>query len=115
MLGIFSTDLLKKQFGKLRQGSRETYFITVQEIFEKVSISKEKLLLNLNCDAVDKKCTVFEIEPVHHCQKCSFTLTEQMCDILDCLSDMQASVSKDSIASFVYVAGYLTVKAKIKI
>ena len=30
VLGIFLTDLLEKQFSKLRQGPRRTYFITVQ-------------------------------------------------------------------------------------
>ena len=37
-----------------------------------------------------------------------------MCDILDCLSEMQASVSADSIAALVYIAGYLTAKSKNK-
>ena len=88
VLGIFSTDPLEKQFSKLRQGSGVTYFITVQQIFEKVSISTAKLLLNLNSGVND----LVEIEPGHHCQKSSFTLTEQMCDILDCLPEIQASV-----------------------
>ena len=39
LLGTFSTDPLEKEFGKLRQGSGGTYFITVQEIIEKVNIS----------------------------------------------------------------------------
>ena len=108
-LSIFSTDPLEKQFCKLRQGSGGTYFIAVQQIFEKVSISKAKLLSNLNSDAVNN---LVRIEPGHHCQKCSFTLTEQMCDILDCLPEMQASVSADSIAALVYIAGYLTAKNK---
>ena len=71
--------------------------------------------MNLNSDAVNN---LIEIEPVHHCQKSSFTLTEQMCDILDCLSEMQASVSADSIAALVYstlaYTGYLTAKNKNK-
>ena len=86
------------------------YFITVQQIFEKVSISKAKLLLNLNSDAVSD---LFEIEPGHHFQKCSFTLTKQMCNILDCLPEMQVSVFED-LAALVYIAGYLTVKSKNK-
>ena len=73
VLGIFSTDSLEKEFSKLRQGSGGTYFITVQKIFEKVSISKAKLLLNLNSDAVNN---LVEIEPGHHCQKCFFTLSQ---------------------------------------
>ena len=76
-----------------------------------VSVSKAKLLLNLNSDAVND---VFEIEPGHHCQKCFFTLMEKMCDMLDCLPEMQASVSEDSIAALVYIPGYLTAKSKSK-
>ena len=43
MLGNFSTDPLEKEFSKLRQGSGGTYFITVQQILEKVNISEAKL------------------------------------------------------------------------
>ena len=112
VLGIFSTDPLGKQFSEFRQGSGGTYFITVQQIFEKVSISKAKLLLNLNSDALNN---LVEIEPGHHCQKCSFALTKQMCDILDCLPEIQASASADSIAELVYIAGSQLLKTKIKI
>ena len=35
LLGQFSTDLLEKEFSKLRQGSGGTYFINVQQIEEK--------------------------------------------------------------------------------
>ena len=34
LLGEFSTDLLEKEFGKLRQGSGSTYFINVNSIFK---------------------------------------------------------------------------------
>ena len=40
LLGTFSTDPLEKEFWKLRQGSGGTYFKTVQQIIEKVNISK---------------------------------------------------------------------------
>ena len=42
MSGIFTTDYLEKEFGKLRQGSGRTYFITIQQIMEKVAIKKNK-------------------------------------------------------------------------
>lgn len=35
-----------------------------------------------------------------------------MCELLDCLLEMQASVSADSIMGIVYVAGYLVAKDK---
>ena len=34
-LGKYTTDYLEKMFGKLRQGSGGTYFITVQQVFRK--------------------------------------------------------------------------------
>ena len=51
---------LEKQFGKLQQGCGGTYFITVQQMLEKVGIAKTKLLLNsdLNID-------VFSIFSIH--------------------------------------------------
>ena len=60
LLGTFSTDPLEKEFGKLHQGSGGTYFITVQQIIEKVNISKSSLLLSANVN-VDS----FNIESGH--------------------------------------------------
>ena len=51
---------LEKQFGKLRQGCGGTYFITVQQMLEKVGIAKTKLLLNL-----DLNIDVFSIFSIH--------------------------------------------------
>ena len=48
LLGLFTSDPLEKQFGKLRQGFGGTYFILVQQILEKFGIAKTKLLLNLD-------------------------------------------------------------------
>ena len=45
---LFTSDPLEKQFGKLQRGCGHTYFITVQQILEKVRIAKTKLLLNLD-------------------------------------------------------------------
>ena len=65
VLGKFTTDKLEKAFSKLRQGSGGTYFITVQQILEKVNIQKTILLLN---------CTSMENLPTelgHMCLQCS--------------------------------------------
>ena len=35
-----------------------------------------------------------------------------MCDIMDCLPDMQASISKDSMMGLVCIGGYVTAKDK---
>ena len=53
ILGSFSTDPLEKDFCKLRQGSGGTYFITVQQILEKLNIYKAKLLLKLSSETVN--------------------------------------------------------------
>ena len=65
MLGKFTSDHIEKEFGKLRQGSGGTYFITVQQVLEKVAISKTKLMLQL-----DPNSEVFQsTEAGHHCEK----------------------------------------------
>ena len=109
MLGSFSTDPLEKEFSKLRQGSGGTYFIAVQQILEKVNISKAKLMLKLSETAAAE---LRQIKTGHCCEKCCFVLNEKMCVIMDCLPDMQASISKDSMMGLVYIAGYVTAKDK---
>ena len=82
MLGIFTTDPLENEFSKLRQRSGGTYFITAQQVLEKVNISKTRLLLKLsNISAVD----LSQMERGHCCAKCAFVLDERMCEIIDCL------------------------------
>ena len=53
MLGLFTTDTLEKEFSRLRQGSGGTYFITAQQVLEKVNISKTSLLLKLSKTSTD--------------------------------------------------------------
>jgi len=109
MLGQFSTDPLEKQFSKLRQGSGGTYFITVQQILEKVNISKAKLMLKLsNTPANDLR----HLDTGHKCEKCLFVLNEEMCCIMDNLPDMQASLSEDTLMGLVYIGGYIIGKEK---
>ena len=112
ILGSFSTDPLEKEFSKLRQGSVGTYFITVQQILEKLNISKAKLLLKLNRETVND---LYHIESGHYWDKCSFKLTEQMCDIMDFLPEMQSSISEDSMMGLIYIAGFLISKDKEQI
>ena len=47
MLGWFSTDPLEKAFGKLRESSGGTYFITAKDVIENVHIDYAKLFLQL--------------------------------------------------------------------
>ena len=51
--GKFTTDYLEKEFGKLRQGSGGTYFISVQQVIEKLHIKQSSLLLSLNVNIED--------------------------------------------------------------
>ena len=43
---------------------------------------------------------------VTFCAKCDFVLV-RMCEIMDCLPEMQPSVSVDSMMGLVYIAGYI--------
>ena len=43
ILGWFSTDFLERAFGKLRQGSGGTYFLSAQSVIEKIRIQRAKL------------------------------------------------------------------------
>ena len=76
-LGHFSSDPIEKVFGKLRQGSGGVYFINVQQVLQKVTIRKTKLLLDLGADFED-----LESEYGHSCKKCSYLLNgEQVTDV----------------------------------
>ena len=81
---------LEKQFGKLRQGCGGTYFITVQQMLEKVGIAKTKLLLNsdLNID-------VFSIFSIHSRDQCGYILDEGKCNILDSFPDLEKKLPSD--------------------
>ena len=102
LLGIFSTDPLEKEFRKLRQRSGGTYFITVQQIIEKVNISKASLLLSANVN-VD----IFNMESAHSSFNCRFFLDENSAEIFDGLPELESSVSEDTKMVLVYIAGYI--------
>ena len=106
LLGKFTSDHIEKEFGKLRQGCGGCYFITVQQIMKKVAISKTKLLLRL-----DPTADAFQLpEADHNCKKCGFWMTEEMCSIVDDLPSLEKKLSPDTIASLVYIAGYVVRK-----
>ena len=105
MLGKFTSDPIEKEFGKLRQGSAGTYFITVQQMFEKVAITKTNFLLCLDADN-----DFPNLETGHSCSKCGFLLSEDMCTILDNLPELESSLSVDTITTLVYIAGYVVVR-----
>ena len=106
MLGIFTTDHLEKQFGKLRQGSGGTYFITVPQAMEKWAIHKTKILLR----GIDGDKTVVDhaVSSGHACEKCNFFLNENLCSVFDTLPDLEISLADDVKMSLVYIAGYVS-------
>jgi len=103
-LGEYSTDKLEKAFSKLRQGSGGTYFITVQQILEKVNIKRANLLLNI-ADIENLKT-----EEGHYCQDCSFTMDENTAEVFDNLPLLEEFLIIDTKMSLVYIAGYVTRK-----
>ena len=98
MLGKFTSDPIEKEFGKLRQGSGGTYFITVQQMFEKIAITKTKFLLRLDADN-----DFPNLEAGHSCSKCGFHLSEDTCTILDNLHELESSLSVDTIMTFWFI------------
>lgn len=97
LLGTFTSDHLE-----LRQGSDSTYFISTQQVMEKVSIKRTKLLLGLNVN-IDSLGTLSG----HSCDKCGFLLSEEVCNVIDNLPDLEHRLSADTFASLVYIAGYV--------
>ena len=101
IFGWFTTDPLEKYFSKLRQGSGGTYFISAQSVIEKMRIHCAKLStqLNLEFDA-DVDCT-------HQCDTCHRSLTQEECEILDNLEDLENKVHDDVLMGIIYIAGYV--------
>ena len=100
----FTTDPLEKSFGKLRQGSGGTYFITVHQVIEKTNIQKASLLLSLNgteeLNAIDG----------HECSSCDFMLDEEGAEIFDNLEKLEKSISLATKMALVYIADYVICK-----
>nr|XP_047135436.1 uncharacterized protein LOC124812623 [Hydra vulgaris] len=105
ILSEFSTDPLEKEFSKLRQGSGGTYFITVQQVIEKLNISRAKLLLSLNNPAVD-----ICFDTTHSYPNCGFLLDESSAEIFDNLPNLESFISSDTNMALIYISEYLTRK-----
>ena len=99
LLGWFTTDMLKKYFSKLRQGSGGTYFINAQSVLEKARIHHAKLALRLSLD--------FESQDYTFCNR---DLTTQEVEFLDNLFSLKEHFSSDTLNEIVYIGGYLETK-----
>ena len=102
LLGQFTSDHLEKEFGKLRQGCGGTYFLTVQQILEKLSINQASLLLKLDVEIEE-----FSVHSGHQCSSCVYKFSEDS-EIFDGLADLEIFIPEDVKMSLVYIAGYVT-------
>ena len=109
LLGIFTPDFLEKMFGKPRQGSGGTYFIAVQQVLEKMSIHKAKLLLHLKVDVAS-----FDTLSGHLCENCKFVMDNNSIEVLDNLPTLEISLPIDVKETLVYIAGYMVRKDESK-
>ena len=99
LLGNYTTDFLEKDFSKMRQGLGGAYFISVQQIMEKVRIDHAKLLLRMNVDLPENTG--------HKCDCCSRAMNEKECEIFDNLELLEDSVTLEAKYALVYIAGYV--------
>ena len=100
LLGMFTSDHLEKDFGKLRQGCGGTYFINVQQVIEKLHINHTSLLLSLNVD-IDS----FDLSSGHNCPSCTYVLSEAGSEIFDNLEKLESSISDSTKMSLIYSGG----------
>ena len=107
LLGIFTTDFIEKMFGKLRQGSGGTYFITVQQVLDKMST--HKLLLHLKVDVAS-----FDTLSGHLCENCKFVMDNNSIEVFDNLPTLEISLPIDVKETLVYIAGYMVRKDESK-
>ena len=77
LLGQFTSHVIEKKFLKLRQGSGGAYFLTVQQIVEKVRIKQALFLLKSKTD-IDTESIVSG----HQCSACAYKLSEEDSEIL---------------------------------
>ena len=107
ILSKFSSDILEKEFGKLRQGSGGTYIITVQQLLEKLVIKKTSLLLSL-----DINLSELNFEHGQDCSFCGYLMDEEGSEIFDNLPGLENSIPVETKMCLVYIDGYVTRKDK---
>jgi hypothetical protein len=99
LLGVFSNDILERQFGKFRQGAGGAYLITARAVIEKNRINRAKLLL----ERTDSLTLLTGSAEEHSCNVCeSFDagVLDECCSLVEGLYD-------DTKEALIYVAGYL--------
>ena len=76
---------MEKEFSKLRQGSGEAYFFSVQQALSRAEVRKTKLSLDLTSGILYplNKCNG------HKCFKFSFTPNANLCELIDKLPQIE--------------------------
>ena len=105
LIGNYSTDPLENEFSKFRQGSGGTYFLSCQQIAEKLNISKAKQLLKVNEDVRN-----LNVNLGHKCSNCDFSYDDIFPAIFDNLPDLEDKIELGTKMTLVHVAGYVTRK-----
>lgn len=103
-IGLFTSDHIEKEFCKLRQSSGGAYFITVQQVLEKLNIQKASNLLSI-CGEVEDL-----LSSGHQCPDCDYILSDESAEIFDTLELLETSVTIETKIALVYIAGYVTRK-----
>ena len=85
-LGKFTIDHLEKEFGKLRQGSGGTYFISVQQVIGSL------------------------VGSGHQCISCAYLLCNQRSEVFDNLAELEKLLLHETKMPLVYIAGHVTRK-----
>ena len=96
LLGKFSTDGLEKDFSKFRQGSGGTYFISVQQVIEKLHIKMTSVLLSLEVDI-----SQFTVAAGHLCDSCGYQLCQDGAEVFDNLPLLENSIPIETKKSLV--------------
>lgn len=103
-LGEFSTDRLEKAFGKFRQGSGGAYFITAQQVIEKLRIKQAKLQISLNSDIQRSETSK------HQCKNCEYVPDGAASTVFVSLPELEDNVSDEMKGNLVHIAGYVARK-----
>ena len=107
-LAEISTDRLGKAFGKLRQGFGGAFFVTAQQVTEKLRINKSRLQITLGIE--------FEISAEttkHKCSYCDYVLEVELSSCFDNLPDLEGSVDDAAKTNLVHIAEYVLRKFNV--
>ena len=105
LLGEYSNDPIERAYGKLRQGSGGTYFLSVQQVMEKLAINKTKLLLKLNANVLNT-----DVNPGHSCENCKYKMDETITQTFNNLPKLEDKICRETKMSLDHMAGYVSRK-----